>query len=58
MATSAVPIAARSNFDRRRTAEIVPTPIPSTSQMTAAPTVSEIVAGKRLKICVRTDSLL
>jgi hypothetical protein len=32
--------------------------IPITSQMIAAPSVSEIVAGKRLKINVLTDSLL
>ena len=54
IATSAAPIIERSNRDRGLMAEMVPTMIPLTSQITAAPSASEIVAGKRLKIIVLT----
>ena len=50
---SAPPIVARSSSERRRTAEMMPIgDRRPASQMTSAPTVSEIVAGRRSKICV------
>jgi hypothetical protein len=44
----------RSSTLRRRIAEIIPTGSPASSHTTAAPTVSEIVAGRRSKISLVT----
>ena len=44
---SATPIAARSKTLPRRSAESTPVATPAISQMTAAPTASEIVTGSR-----------
>ena len=47
MPKSAKPIAARSTIDRRLTAESTPMPTPTTSQMIAAPKISQSVLGAR-----------
>ena len=44
---SAMPMAPRSNTVPRRRAEITPMLTPATSQMSAAPTTSEMVTGAR-----------
>ena len=54
IATSDTIIVNRSSRPRRRTAEIAPTVMPMLTQITAAPTVREIVAGRRSKISVLT----
>ncbi len=54
IASSAPPIAVRSITLRLRTADRIPIGSPIISQMMTAPTVSEIVAGRRWKIMVRT----
>ncbi len=41
---------ARSSFEPARRAEMMPTPSPVTTQITAPPSTSEIVAGRRLAI--------
>ena len=51
-----VTIVERSSSDRRLMAEMIPTGIPIRSQMTAAPVTSQIVAGRRSKISVRTSA--
>ena len=51
------PSSARSSSVRRLTAEMIPTAIPTTSQITAAPSASEIDAGRRSKICSLTETL-
>ena len=56
--TSAVPIVARSSRERRRSAETIPIGRPIASQMTAAPTVSDSVAGSRSAIRLLTDAPL
>ena len=43
---------------RRLIAEMIPTGIPISSQMTTAPTVSEIVAGSRSMIRLLTEAPL
>ena len=53
---SAPPMVTRSSGERRRTAEITPTGIPTRSHTTSAPAVSEIVAGRRAKICDLTET--
>jgi hypothetical protein len=58
IATSAAVIVARSRNVWRRIAEIVPTATPAPIQMTAAPSVSDAVAGSRSKIWSRTGTLL
>ena len=45
MPKRAKPIATRSKTERRLTAEMTPIVIPSTSQMKAAPMISENVRG-------------
>ncbi len=57
MPISEPPIAARSNFERLRTADSVPMAMPMTSQTTAAPTATEMLAGRRSKIWVFTGML-
>ena len=57
MPTSAPPIAMRSIRLRDLIAEMMPTAMPIDSQITAAPTASEIVAGSRSKICCLTEML-
>ena len=57
MARSAPPIVVRSTSEPFLIAEITPTVIPMTIQMRKAPTVSEIVAGSRVKICELTETL-
>ena len=56
--SSAVPIAPRSSFERRRTAETIPTARPTPSQITDAPITSETVAGSRSTIRPLTDAEL
>jgi hypothetical protein len=48
---------ARSSGERRLIAETIPTGIPASIQTTNAPTVSEIVAGSRERICELTETL-
>ena len=50
MAKSEPVVTNRSSRARRLTAAIVPIAVPARSHRIAAPTVSEIVAGSRLKI--------
>ena len=47
---SATPIEPRSSSEPRLIAEMIPTGIPSSSHSTAAPTVSDSVAGSRFLI--------
>jgi hypothetical protein len=47
----------RSRRERRLIAEMIPTGMPIKSQRIAAPVTSQIVAGSRSKISVRTSSL-
>ncbi len=58
ISTSALPIEARSQKLRRLSAETMPTDSPATIQTTAAPSVSEIVAGRRSPIRLITDCWL
>jgi hypothetical protein len=46
----------RSSSERRLIAEMIPTGIPIMSQMIAAPVTSQIVAGRRSKMIVRTSA--
>ena len=54
---SAKPIATRSTTVRRLTAEITPIATPTTSQMIAAPTISESVRGACSMILSRIGTL-
>ena len=51
---SATNMAARSKMVPRRSAEMTPTPTPTTSQMTAAPSASDSVMGSRLMMSGHT----
>ncbi len=55
ISTSAVPIAVRSQMLRGFSAEMMPTDRPATTQIKAAPTASDTVAGIRSLISVTTD---
>ena len=57
MPKSAKPIARRSKIVRRLTAEMTPMLIPSRSQTTAAPTISESVRGAFSMILSRIGTL-
>ena len=51
-----VTIVVRSSSERRLIAEMIPTGMPMTSQMNAAPVTSHIVAGSRSMISDRTSA--
>ncbi len=51
-----VTIVVRSSTERRLTAEMIPTGMPIASQRIAAPVTSQIVAGRRSRIRVRTSA--
>jgi hypothetical protein len=57
MASSAPPIASRSSSVPRLIAEMIPIGMPISSQVTAPPTASEAVAGRRSKMVSRTATL-
>ena len=57
MATSAVPIAARSRSVPRLIAEMIPIGMPISSHTIAPPMASAAVAGRRSKICWLTETL-
>ena len=58
MNSSAIPIDARSERERRRSAERMPIGSPIASQMIAEPIVSDSVAGRRPAIRLPTEAPL
>ena len=51
-----VTIVVRSSSERRLTAEMIPTGIPIASHRIAAPVTSQMVAGRRSRMMVRTSA--